>query len=141
MAGNHIPVEEFRKRRIQARNQPTTTKRNPESLMQERCVTWFRYNHPQYRQLLFSVPNGGFRSPQIGYQMKKEGMTKGVADLLLLVPSRQWHGLAIELKTPEGELSAEQLDWGKDVMESGYLFVVVRSYEGFVELVRGYLGL
>ena len=113
--------------------------RGAESLLQEACVNWFREEFPQYRRLLFSIPNGGFRTPESGAVMKKEGMMKGAADLLLLIPSSEWCGLAIEMKTETGELSTYQLNWAIEVLEAGYCYSIVRSKEVFKNLIMTYL--
>jgi hypothetical protein len=142
---NFISVSEFRKIRDQLSNgnsKPKTTyTRGEESKMQEACVEWFRFQFPQYKTLLFSVPNGGFRSVQSGKKMKAEGMMRGVSDLLLLVPRGNWHGLAIEFKTSSGRLSAHQEEWGTLVLEQGYPYLVIRSKENFMERIIEYLNL
>ena len=50
------------------------------------CVRWFNYQWPEYRGLLFAVPNGGARSKATAGKLKAEGVVAGVADLILLVP-------------------------------------------------------
>lgn len=136
---NHITSAEYRNLHKKKSSSNKEFTRGKESLMQESCVDWFRWNYPRYRKLLFSVPNGGFRTITSGATMKKEGMLKGVSDLLLLVPRNGWCGLAIEFKVDERELSQDQLDWGIDAMEEGFMFVVVRSKEAFKRLIKNYL--
>lgn len=113
--------------------------RNIESQLQKNCVMWFRLQYPKLRSLLFAVPNGGARSAVTGAILKAEGVVRGVADLLLLIPTRQYHGLAIEMKAPKGRQSAEQREWQRAVTLQGYKYIVCRSFADFVEQINGYL--
>ncbi len=113
--------------------------RHLESDIQIACVRWFRYRHPSVAPLLFAVPNGGARNAVTASILKAEGVVAGVADLLLLVPSGGWHGLAIEMKTPTGRQSESQRAWQRAVEGQGYRYAVCRSVEGFITTVEGYL--
>lgn len=75
--------------------------RHIESQIQQNCVTWFRLQYPKIGRLLFAVPNGGARNAREAAIMKGEGVTAGVADLILLYPSGGFHSLCIEFKTPQ----------------------------------------
>lgn len=107
--------------------------------MQVAAVNWFRYTRPELRLLLFSVPNGGRRDERTAALMKAEGAVAGVADLILLVPRGEWHGLAIEMKTAKGRQSESQKAWQKAVTRQGYLYVVCRSVDEFRGVVDRYL--
>ena len=72
--------------------------------------------------------------------MKGEGVTAGVADVLLLVARNGYHGLCIEFKTEDGKQSKSQKEWQKAVTEQGYLYVVVRSFDEFKSVIENYLG-
>lgn len=113
--------------------------RHLESDIQRHCVTWFRIRHPRLKTLLFAVPNGGCRRLLEAKRMKAEGVTSGVADLLLLVPSARHHGLCVELKTPKGRQSPSQKEWQAAVTEQGYRYEVCRSLAQFTELIENYL--
>lgn len=117
------------------------------------CVRWFNLQWPQYRGLLFAVPNGGARNLVTAAKLKAEGVTPGVADLLLLVPkfTRHYitsgdayvgvtiHGLAMEMKTKKGSQSPAQKEWQKKVEAAGYRYVIVRSVEQFIKEINDYL--
>ena len=49
-----------------------------ESTLQVSCVRYFRYQYPQYKKLLFSIPNGGKRGVVTASIMKQEGALAGV---------------------------------------------------------------
>ena len=117
------------------------------------CVRWFNYQWPEYRGLLFAVPNGGARSKATAGKLKAEGVVPGVADLILLVPdnyetlatprSGTWyhsiHALCIEMKTEKGYQSPEQKEWAEKVRKYGYRYVVVRSLDEFIAVVNDHL--
>lgn len=117
--------------------------RHLESHIQQLCVRWARLQFPVCQKLLFSVPNGAHLSAVQARILKGEGMTSGVADLLLLHPSAdgRWCGLAIEMKTAKGRQSPPQKAWQKAIEDAGcYRYAVVRSFEQFRELINNYLG-
>ena len=129
-------------------------KQHEESRLQESCVTWFRYQYPKLSLILFAVPNGGSRtrrtivragrvitySPEI-QQMKKEGLTPGVADLILLTPSKGYASLCIEMKTTEkgSQQRESQKIWQQAAEEAGNKYVVCRTLEEFIDVVNDYL--
>lgn len=125
--------------------------RHAESDIQQTCVAWFRWQYPAYAKLLFAVPNGGARSSVEASIMSGEGVLAGVADMLLLVPSRKYHGLCMEFKRQairyvDGKRhvlktyqSQPQKEWQAAVESVGYKYVVVRSLEEFIKLIDSYL--
>lgn len=112
-----------------------------ESTIQRSCVQWFRLQYPDLKLLLFAVPNGGGRSKIEAAIMKGEGVVSGVADLILLVPNAQYHGLCIEMKTTSkgSRQSTNQKAWEAAVTDCGYDYKVARSLDGFREIVNEYL--
>lgn len=125
--------------------------RHAESDIQQTSVAWFRWQYPKYSKLLFAVPNGGARSTVEARIMSGEGVLAGVADVLLLVPSRKYHGLCMEFKRQairyvDGKRhvlktyqSLAQKEWQAAVESVGYKYVVVRSLEEFIKLIDSYL--
>ena len=124
-------------------------KKDIEHALQCACVHWFRLQYPEYATLLFAVPNGGARNAITGARLKDEGVTAGVADLILLLPKwfTTWRGetgfmyagLCIEMKTPTGRQSPEQRAWQAAVEAQGYKYAIVRDVLGFVKLIQEYL--
>ena len=110
-----------------------------ESVFQRNCVAWFRLQYPALATMLFAVPNGGGRSRVEAAIMKGEGVTAGVADLLLLVPRGGFASLCIELKTQTGRQAPSQKAWQKAAENAGNRYVVCRSFEDFQAQVRAYL--
>lgn len=111
-----------------------------EHWLQCACVRWFALEYPSLRGRLFAVPNGGRRDAVTGALLKDEGVTAGVADLVLLKTSAGRGALLVELKTPSGRLSATQKAWAEAVCRDGeYEYAVCRSVEEFAGAVRSYL--
>jgi hypothetical protein len=113
--------------------------KHAESKLQIACVQWFRLSYPQYKRLLFHVPNGGYRSKVTAAIMKREGVVSGVADLLLLAPNGKYNGLCIEMKTPKGRQSELQKLWENAVVEENYKYEIVRNIEQFMEVINQYM--
>lgn len=90
--------------------------------------------------MLFAIPNGGHRSAIAGAKMKAEGVRRGVPDLCLPVASKGFHGLYIELKTPQkGRLSQEQKAWLATLAGNGYQAIVCHGWEQARDAIVGYL--
>ena len=110
-----------------------------ESQIQHSCLTWFRLQYPSLNKLLFAVPNGGKRDARTGAQMKYEGVLRGVADLILLVPKKGFASLCIEMKTPKGRQSEEQIKWQGEAEKYRNKYVVCHSLIEFMNEVNSYL--
>lgn len=115
----------------------------PESLMQRRCVKWFRgfAGFPALGKLLFAIPNGGERSDAEASIMAGEGVTPGVPDLCLAVARGGWYGLYMELKILPNQPTDPQREMLEKLYQQGYMTQVVYTYEQFVSLVTTYLNL
>lgn len=110
-----------------------------ESKIQIECVKWFRLAYPT--TMLFSIPNGGFRTIRNAKIIKAEGVVAGVADLFLAMPNKDFHGLFIEMKTDKGRQQLTQKMFETNVKANGYNYQIVRSFDEFQELVNSYLNL
>jgi hypothetical protein len=113
--------------------------RDIEHGLQCTCVTLFRYRHPDMARVLFAVPNGGRRDAATGSRLKDEGVTAGVADLILLHRTSRYGALCIEMKTDTGRQSPAQKEWQREAENNGSKYVVVRSLEEFTRAVEAYL--
>lgn len=114
-------------------------KDDEEHRIQCACVRWFRYEYPEYRCLLYAVPNGGRRDRVSGAKLKAEGVLAGVSDLNMDVPNSRYHGLRIEMKTGKGRQQESQKEYQLAVEKAGYKYVVCRSVDEFMGVVREYL--
>lgn len=100
------------------------SRRNTESLIQSRFIAWADGIIPQLRPDIcieidgrlrapfYAVPNGGARHAVTGAILKREGVRRGVPDVMCDVPGGQgYSGLALEFKAPKGVMSREQIAW------------------------------
>lgn len=113
--------------------------RHVESELQKSCVKWFKLQYPEYRRLLFAVPNGGRRNLREAIRLKAEGVVAGVSDLILLLPNGKYHALCIEMKTDKGRQQDTQKEFQKDVEKVGYRYIIIRSLEEFIKELNQYL--
>lgn len=110
-----------------------------ESQIQHSCIEWFRLQYPTLSLLLFAVPNGGKRDAVTGARMKYEGVIPGTADLILLLPKKGFASLCIEMKTPKGKQSENQIAWQRAAQRYKNKYVICRSLEEFMNEVNLYL--
>jgi len=61
---------------------------------------WVSYQLKRYPELelLYHIPNGGYRYKTTARRLKAEGVKAGVPDICLPVPRGGYHGLYIEMK-------------------------------------------
>ena len=118
-------------------------KRHAESALQRACVKWFRETYPEHALMLFAVPNGGGRSRVEAAIMKGEGVTAGVADLILLEARGGWGALCIEMKTRRkgSRQEGSQKAWQQAAEAAGNRYAICRSEASFRALVTEYMGL
>lgn len=81
---------------------------------------WRQNNQGLYDRNL----NNGFG----GYRSSVYGMP-GVADILGIMPDKTGRFLAVEVKTPKGRQSAEQVLFQKRVELAGGVYILARSVE------------
>lgn len=96
-----------------------------ESNLQCAIVAFLRRSlPPRYR--VISVPNGRFAAdPKTIGRLKREGLTPGVFDLLIL-RNDGWFA-SLEVKADKGRLSDEQQEWGDWLAAGGASAAVVRT--------------
>lgn len=131
-----------------------------ESYIQQAAVKWFRLQYPHLANLLVHIPNEGKRTVKYikgrlvctgGAKLKAEGMVKGASDLVLFVPNGEYHALCLETKVEEEYYkkgkrkvkrtyqSQEQKDWQSEVEGQGYKYVVYRTADEFIKIIKDYL--
>lgn len=121
-------------------------RQSPEMQLQAKCVLAAWNDFPQTRKLLFHVENESNRAdsnPILGAIRKAQGIVAGVADLILLIPRGQYHGLMIEMKTMDRNSNQKpaQKEWQKLVEAQGYRYEIIRTEEDFRSLLTEYLAL
>lgn len=113
--------------------------RNKESQLQILCIEWFRAMYPQYRMLLFAIPNGGKRNVVTALRMKREGVISGVPDLFLSIGRNGYHGFYIEMKFGKNKMSQNQEKFFQYAKKHGYKCELINSFDQFVREVTFYV--
>lgn len=104
-----------------------------EDRLQQECYLGFHNKYPQYRGLLFHVPNGGARNAREGAKFKSMGVVPGVSDFIFLFKGKVFF---IELKTKKGDQSQKQMNWELLVKKHGFPYFIVRSVDEFNCLIE-----
>ncbi len=117
-----------------------------EYILQRSCIEWFRLQYPKFTLNLFSIPNSNelsslnrARAAQNMKKLKKSGLTVGVSDLFLALPSGKSNGLFIEMKVKPNKPTDNQIKFGQAMMESGYHFEICYSFDKFVIIINNWM--
>lgn len=114
----------------------------PEDQEQIAVFAWIDLHIGRYPELAlaFHVPNGGHRNPHVGAHMKRMGVRPGVPDIMLPLVTRQYNGLAIELKRQVGgRVSPEQRQWMAALDRQKWLTAVCRGADDAIDMIEQYL--
>ena len=115
-----------------------------EAFEQELIFKWRDENKIKYPELalLHSSGNGLRLTPGQAVKTKKQGLTKGVPDIMLPVPKNNYHGLFIELKRIKGgKVSPEQKIVIAALENQGYKAIVCHGHQEAIETIKKYLGI
>jgi len=88
---------------------------------------------------LFAIPNGGDRNLAVASMLKAEGVKPGVADLLLPVARKGYHGFFLEMKNAHGTQSKVQKEFETFVASQGYLYGVFHHWRAAFDALVWYL--
>ena len=102
---------------------------------------WAYQWQPRYPELrwLYASMNGILTNAAFGAKLKRLGRRKGIPDVCLPVARGKWHGLYIEMKTREGQVSIEQKECLAFLQNQGYCALVCRSAKTAEEMIVNYL--
>lgn len=95
-----------------------------EDQFQSATFRYINHNYPQWRKLVFHVPNESATSDQMRMALKSKGVVPGIPDIVCMVPL--W---AIELKMPKGTQSDAQKLIQRVWSENGVTYALCRSAE------------
>jgi len=96
---------------------------------------------------LIASANGGARNAKEGARLKREGVKAGYPDITLDLPSKEYHGLRIELKKPKerGKQTSNptriQKDRIKMLNKAGYLAICCWGWTEAKDVIENYLRL
>jgi hypothetical protein len=88
----------------------------------------------------FAIPNAAKRSRKTGHKMVKEGLRRGVPDLMIAERCGPYAGCFIEMKRQKGSTtSKEQHAMISRLREKGYFVVIAKGWEQAVAHLNYYL--
>ena len=107
-----------------------------ESKIQQQIFIWFNNNfclkHHNPRSIIWSVPNGGTRNKIEAIILKATGLLPGVSDLILIHLGKV---VFVEVKTPIGKQSVQQIDFEQRIKNNGFEYHLVRSLDEFKQIL------
>lgn len=120
---------------------PDALKGNQEHYSQVRVLWHFECRDREIYKRLHATPNGGLRDDRTGGKMKAEGQKKGYPDLSLDMPRGVYCGMRIEMKAGRNTLSAEQIEWLRQLNDDGYYCVVCYGDKEAIDAITHYAAL
>jgi len=72
-------------------------------------------------------------------KLRREGVTKGVADTFVMRPLNGSHGMWIEFKYGKNKLTSSQEEFKRMAIQQGYHFVIAYSVIEAINELRKYL--
>ena len=112
-----------------------------ESQEQASLISWWHLAGPKLAPnvVLAAIPNGGARDAVTGARLKREGVVRGMPDLLLACPRCGRHALFVEMKTSRGRVSESQRNLFPLLEAQGYGVAVCHGWREAVEVIEAYL--
>lgn len=117
----------------------------PEQIEQANLIRWtqqpeVRKKYPDLK-LIYHVPNERQCTPQQGKALKMMGVKAGVPDLCLPVARGGYHGLYIEMKSPEksARASGNQIWWVEELISQNYAACVCKGWEMARDTILRYM--
>lgn len=91
-------------------------------------------------QWAFHPANGGVRHKTTAARLKREGVKRGVPDVLLPVAVGGYRGLACEMKRHDGRVTVEQEAWLSYLASQDWRCIVAWSWQEAARGILTYLG-
>lgn len=104
-----------------------------EAKIQGDLFMWHWNTYPLERRRLFHVNNNP-RNKIDGARLKALGLVKGVSDLIFVCGDGST--AYIEMKTPNGTQSEDQIEFEKAITGVGARYFIVRSVDDGMELIE-----
>lgn len=123
--------------RLRARRVKVTPYCDTEDGIQEQFVAWFRTKWPE--TILYSVPNGSYKTPAQRYLFQKTGQLAGICDLVIAEAMGGYFGAYLELKSESGSVAPNQKIVIPKLMKAGYKVGVKWSLEDAKKFALMYL--
>lgn len=111
----------------------------------EQCafMDWLRLQYPNVYKVTYAVPNGAHlaRGPRSYMRLQKEGLRKGVPDIIIDYPCNGYHGARIEMKRKGNKPSPEQISFLNNLHEHKYACAICFNADEAKVFIFRYLNL
>lgn len=105
-----------------------------ESKLQIECVKEFRKTYT--KEIIFAVPNGGYRKGFGGEILRREGVLSGVSDLIIISKNKV---IFIEMKYGTNKQSPNQITFQEKVESLGFKYYLCNSFDEFKQICKNEL--
>ena len=114
-----------------------------EAIEQTKLFNWITFARVAMPELdmLYHIPNGGYRNKREAANLKRQGVRAGVPDLCLPVARGNYHGLYIELKYGTNTATENQREWLNRLQAQGYAVAVCYGWEQAKHVLEKYLAI
>ncbi len=118
---------------------PIKKRKREEAQLQAAIFKWL-HRHPKFKKtkLIFAVPNGGSRNPIEAANLKRQGVTSGVSDIVCLIPSQTYHGFVMELKSGKNKPTSNQELFLAQAFSVGYAPYVCYTIDEAMDSFKQY---
>jgi len=116
----------------------------PTEYQECRCFWDWCILNPKIRNNIIHIPNEGKRTKIGGFLLKKIGLKAGTSDYFLTIPTKDFHGLWIEMKRKNSKSSLireSQIRFIDDQIKMGYQAKIAYGADHAIKIVREYLQL
>ncbi len=113
-----------------------------EAVHQKMIIEWCEWQKTKYPELdmIFHITNEGKRSKRTGAELKRMGLKRGIPDICLPVPNKEYNGLWIELKADKTKrLTKEQKEWLEKLNRYGYKALRCNGADEAIDTIKDYL--
>lgn len=110
-----------------------------EATHQAAFFRWLSFELPVVRALTFACPNGGSRNLFEAVNLKKQGVTAGLPDVVIFIPNKTYHAFLIEFKFGKNKQTEIQKNKFDLLKEQGYKCAVYYDWEQAKKEVLEYL--
>jgi hypothetical protein len=106
--------------------------------LQKSIFDWVGWSKAKIPELgnFFAIPNGGSRHPAEAARLKQTGVLAGVFDTFLAVPTKNSHGMFLELKVGKNKLSEAQKTFQSKMTCYGYRAYVAYTFDEAIYLIN-----
>ncbi len=118
-----------------------TYRLNEEQWIQITVVSWVQVNYPDIAKRMIHIANERKTSPYQGSILKKMGVMPGVSDLFFIIPTIEYNGLFIEIKSLKGRVSPAQKKFIHQVILDGYQGKICYGFDEVIDAIKEYFSL